>query len=113
MNTITHARPRTMTKAEVLAENSALRAENNELRADLAACRADHKVTLDIMGAEITELRAKFAAPKPAAAKPLGSKLPAYFAARTEQLFIRAYRTAHKCAVVPAEHIRAWRELQA
>ncbi len=85
---------------------------NAQLLAQLEVARVELQ-RIPVLERELAELRASRSAPKPAAAKPLGNKLPSYFAARTEQLFIRAYRTAHKCAVVPAEHIRAWRELQA
>jgi N-acetyl-beta-hexosaminidase len=83
-----------------------------ELLAQLEVARIEIQ-RIPVLERELAELRATRSAPKPAAAKPLGNKLPAYFAAKSEVLFIRAYRTAHKCAVVPAEHIRAWRELQA
>jgi len=73
-----------------------------ELRKDLAALRADHQATIEVFAEERAEAA-------PVAAKP---SRPAYFAAKTELLFIRAYCTAHKVRVAPREAVLAWRALQ-
>lgn len=87
------------TLAQLRSQNEALRTECDRLRP---------------FEREALELRAKVAAPKPVAAKPVAARpsRPAYFAAKSEILFIRAYCTAHKVRVAPREAVLAWRALQ-